>query len=159
MLRPPHAKSWLIGKDSDAGRDWGQEETGMTEDEMAWWHHWVDGRESEWTPGVGDGQGSLACCDSWGRKESDTIERLNRTEMNWWCSSAGKFGTFRQRNIISTKQKWACKTWKDMEEAWMYITKGKKPTWKSYCKISTIGTFWKRQNSGDSEKISGCQTC
>ena len=65
---------------SDAGRDWGQEEKGTTEDEMAGWHHWLDGRESEWTPGVGDGQGGLACCDSWGRKESDTTERLNWTE-------------------------------------------------------------------------------
>ena len=76
VLWPPHAKSWLIGKDSDAGRDWGQEEKGTTEDEMAGWHHWFDGRESEWTPGVGDGQGGLACCDSWGRKESDTTEWL-----------------------------------------------------------------------------------
>ena len=73
---PPHAKSWLIGKDSDAGRDWGQEEKGTTKDEMAGWHHWLDGRESQWTPGVGDGQGGLACCDSWGRKESHTTERL-----------------------------------------------------------------------------------
>ena len=79
VLCPPHAKSWLIGKDSDAGRNWGQEEKGMTEDEMAGWHHWLDGRESEWTPGVGDGQGGLACCDSWCRKESDTTERLNWT--------------------------------------------------------------------------------
>ena len=76
VLWPPHAKSWLIGKDSDAGRDWGQEEKGMTEDDMAGWHHWLDGCESEWTPGVGDGQGGLACCDSWGRKESDRTERL-----------------------------------------------------------------------------------
>ena len=76
-LWPSHAKSWLIGKDSDAGRDRGQEEKGMTEDEMAGWHHWLDGRESEWTPGVGDGQGGLACCDSWGRKESDTTERFS----------------------------------------------------------------------------------
>ena len=73
-------KSWLIGKDSDAGRDWGQEEKGTTEDEMAGWHHWLDGRESEWTAGVGDGQGGLACCDSWGRKELDTTERLNWTD-------------------------------------------------------------------------------
>ena len=76
VLWPPHAKSWLIGKDSDAGRDWAQEEKGTTEDEMAGWHHWLNGRESEWTPGVGDGQGGLACCDSWGRKESDTTEWL-----------------------------------------------------------------------------------
>ena len=83
VLWPPHAKSWLIGKDSDAGRDWGQEEKGTTEDEMVGWHHWLDGRESEWTPGVGDGQGALVCCDSWGCKESDTAERLNWTELNW----------------------------------------------------------------------------
>ena len=75
------AKSGLIGKDSDAGRDWGQEEKGTTEDEMAGWHHWLNGGESEWTPGVGDGQGVLACCDSWGRKESDMTERLNWTEL------------------------------------------------------------------------------
>ena len=68
VLWPPHRKSWLIGKDSDAERDWGQEEKGMTEDEMAGWHHWLDGHEFEWTPGVGDGQGCLVCWDSWGRK-------------------------------------------------------------------------------------------
>ena len=72
----------LIGKDSDAGRDWGQEEKGTTEDEMAGWHHWLDGLESEWTLGVGDGQGDLACWDSWGCKESDMTERLNWTELN-----------------------------------------------------------------------------
>ena len=76
ILWPLHAKSWLIGKDSDAGRHWGQEEKGTTEDEMAGWHHWLDGRESEWTPAVGDGQGGLACCYSCGRKESDTTEWL-----------------------------------------------------------------------------------
>ena len=65
-----------LEKDSDARRDWGQEEKGTTEDEMAGWHHWLDGHESQWTPGVGDGQGGLACCNSWGRKESDTTERL-----------------------------------------------------------------------------------
>ena len=75
VLWPPHAKSWLIGKDPDAGRDWGQEK-GTTEDEIAGWHHWLNGRESGWTPGVGDGQGGLACCDSWGHKESDTTEWL-----------------------------------------------------------------------------------
>ena len=82
-LWPPHAKSLLIGKDSDARRDWAQEEKGMIEDEMAGWHHWLNGRESEWTPGVGDGQGGLVCCDSWGHKESDTTEWLNWTELNW----------------------------------------------------------------------------
>ena len=72
ILWPPDVKSWLIGRDSDAGRDWGQEEKGMAEEEMAGWHHWLNGHESEWTPGVGDGQGGLVCRDSWGRKESDT---------------------------------------------------------------------------------------
>ena len=81
VLWPPHAKGWLIGKDSDAGRDWGQEEKGTPEDEMAGWHHWLDGHESEWTLGVGDGQGGLASFDSWGCKESDTTERLNWTEL------------------------------------------------------------------------------
>ena len=81
VVWPPHAKCWLIGKDSDAGRHWGQEEKGMTEDEMAGWHHWLNGRESAWTPGVGDGQGGLAYCNSWGCKESDTTERLNWTEL------------------------------------------------------------------------------
>ena len=80
VLWPPHAKSWLTGKDSDAGRDWGPEEKGTTEDEMAGWHHWLDGHESEWTLGVGDGQGGLACCDSWGLKELDMTEWLNWTE-------------------------------------------------------------------------------
>ena len=77
VLWPPLVKSWLIGKDSDAGRDWGQEKKGTTEDEMAGWHHWLDGRESEWTPGDGDGQGGLVCCNSWDCKELDTTERLN----------------------------------------------------------------------------------
>ena len=80
---PPHSKSWLIGKDPDAGRDWGQEEKGMTEDEMAVWHHWLDAHEFGWTQGVGDGQWGLACCDSWGHKELDTTERLKWTELNW----------------------------------------------------------------------------
>ena len=88
VLWPPHAKSWLIGKDPDAGRDWGQKEKGMTEDEMAGWHHRLNGREFEWTLGVGDGQGGLACCDSWGYKESDTTERLNWTELSSQKSSS-----------------------------------------------------------------------
>ena len=66
---------------TDVGRYWGQEKKGMTENEMAGWHHWLNGRESVWTPGVGDGQGGLACCDSWCLKESDTTEQLNGTEL------------------------------------------------------------------------------
>ena len=73
-------EEWLIGKDPDGGRDWGQEEKGTTEDEMSEWHHWLDAHEFGWTPGVGDGQVGLACCDLWGRKESDRTEPLNWTE-------------------------------------------------------------------------------
>ena len=80
ILWPPHAKCWLIGKDFDAGRDWGQEDKGMTEDEMAWWHHLHNGHEFEWTPGVGDGQGGLMCCHLWCHKESDRTEQLNWTD-------------------------------------------------------------------------------
>ena len=92
---PPHVKSWLTGKDSDAGRNWGQEKKGTTEHEMAGWHHRLDGHEFGWTLGVADGQGGLACCNSRGRKESDTTERLNWTELrdvcawhiwSYWCS-------------------------------------------------------------------------
>ena len=80
VIWPPHAKSWLIGKDSDAWRDWGQEDKGTTEDEMAGCNHWLNGRESEWTPGVGYGQGGLMCCDSWDcRVGHDWV-----TELNGW---------------------------------------------------------------------------
>ena len=85
QLWPPQAKSWLIGKDPDAGTDWGPEEEGTTEDEMAGWHHWLDGHEFGWTVGVGDGQWGLVCCDSWCSKESDTTEWLNWIE----CSRRG----------------------------------------------------------------------
>ena len=80
LLWPPDEKSWLIGKDPDAGKDWGQEEKGTTEDEIPGWHHPLNGHEFEGTPGVDDGQGGLACCSSLGRKESDMTERLNWTE-------------------------------------------------------------------------------
>ena len=89
VLWPPDAKSWLISKDPDAWRDWGQEEKGTTEDEMAEWHHQLDGREFEWTPGVGDGLVSLACCDSWGPKESDTTKWPNWTELKTWIHIIG----------------------------------------------------------------------
>ena len=79
---PPDVKNWLTGRDPDAVKDWRQEEKGMTENEMAGWHHWLDAHEFGRTPGVGDGQGGLACCDSWGCKESDTTEWLNWTELN-----------------------------------------------------------------------------
>ena len=112
------SKSWLIGKDSDAGRDWEQEEKRTTEDEMAGWHHRLDGREFEWTLVVGDGQGGLECCNSWGRKESDTTERLNWTELNltcrlpWWLSGkefacqCRKWGFSPRVRKIPWRKKW-----------------------------------------------------
>ena len=84
ILWPPDAKSWLIWKDPDAGKDWRWEEKGTTEDEMVGWHPWLNGHEFEWTPGVGDGQGGLACCSSRCRKESDTTEWLNWSECSRW---------------------------------------------------------------------------
>jgi len=77
ILWPPEAKNWLVGKDPDAGKDWKQEEKGMTEDEMVGWHHRLNGHEFEQALGVGDGQGSLACFNPWGYKESDMTEQLN----------------------------------------------------------------------------------
>ena len=104
VLWPPHAKSWLIGKDSDAGRDWGQQEKGMTEDEMSGWHHRLYGHEFEWTLGVGDGQGGLACCDSWGHKE--TLLSDNWTELNIHFKITTYNKDFNQKisifNIINT---------------------------------------------------------
>ena len=94
----------LIRKDPDAGKDWGQEEKGMTEDGMAGWHHWLDGREFKWTQGVGDGQGGLVCCDSWGRKESDTTEWLNWTEGGKnLCSENTKFHWKKSKRTLMEK--------------------------------------------------------
>ena len=72
---PLDAKSWLIGKDPDAGKDWRQDEKGAREDEMIWWHHWLNGHEFEQALGVGDGQGSLACYSPWSHKKSDITKR------------------------------------------------------------------------------------
>ena len=112
ILWPPPAKNWLIGKDPDAWRDWGQEEKGMTEDEMAGWHHWLDGREFEWTPGVGDGQGGLACCGSWGCKESDTTElnlkwsynKILKSEVIISLKQCFKYNMYYVRPIVTTKK-------------------------------------------------------
>ena len=91
---PPDVKNWLTGKDPDAGKDWRQEEKGMTEDKMVGWHHPLNEPNFEQAPGVGDGQGSQACCSPWGLKGSDTTLQLNWTELkhfrtpwnlkNWW---------------------------------------------------------------------------
>ena len=91
-----------------AGRDCGQEEKGTTEDDMAGWHHWLDGCESEWTPGDDDGQGGLACCHSWGHKESDTTERLNWTEWKYcfclsifFCGGENCFFAFNMQTFLA----------------------------------------------------------
>ena len=89
-LWPPHVKSWLTVKDSDAGWDWGKEEKGMTEDEMVGWHHWLNGHKCEWTSGLGDEQGGLACYNSWSQKELDMTEWLNWTELNWTEVGGGR---------------------------------------------------------------------
>ena len=80
ILWPPDVKSWHIGKDPDASKDWGPEETGATEDEMVEWHHWLNGLEFEQTLGDSEGHGSVSCCSSWGHKESDTTYQLNNNE-------------------------------------------------------------------------------
>ena len=83
ILWPPDAKSWLICKDSDAWKDWGQEEKETMQDEIVGWHYWLNGHGFGWTPGIGDGQGGLSCCSSWGHRESDTTEWLNWTKLNY----------------------------------------------------------------------------
>ena len=82
ILWPHDGKNWLIWKGPDAGKEWKQEEKGMTEDEIVGWYHWLDGHEFEQAPGVGDGQGGLACYSPWSCKESDMTEWLNWTELN-----------------------------------------------------------------------------
>ena len=77
ILWPLDVKNSLIGKDHNAEKNWGQEEKGTAEDETVGWHHWLNGHGFGWTPGVGDGQGGLVCCGSWGQKELDTTEQLN----------------------------------------------------------------------------------
>ena len=81
ILWPSEPKNQLFGKDLDAGKDWSGEEKGTTEDEMIGWHHWLNGHEFGWTPGVGVGQGGLVCCSPWGRTESERTEWLNWTEL------------------------------------------------------------------------------
>ena len=85
ILWPPEVKSWLTGKDPDAGNDWGQKEKGATEDEMVGWYHQLNGPEFEHTLGDSEGQGSLACCSPWGHKESDTTERATEQQQQGWC--------------------------------------------------------------------------
>ena len=100
ILWPPDAKNWLIGKDPTAGKDWRRENKGMTEDEMVGWHHWCYGHGFEQAPGVGDGQGSLACCSPCGSKELDMIEQLNWTDFLCIQGSGTKILTSKCENKI-----------------------------------------------------------
>ena len=110
ILWPPHAKSWLIWKDPDSGKNWGQEEKGTTEDEVIGWHHRLDGHGFGWTLEIGDGQGGLVCCGSWGHRESDTTERLNWTELK------ALLGILKKKKVFSISQEtWNCKyVWKSL---------------------------------------------
>ena len=95
ILWPPDVEIWLIGKSSNAGKDWGQEEKGTMEDEMVEWHHRLNGHGFGWTLGVGDGQGGLVCCHSWGHKKSDPTELLNWTELNFFLKKKKTVGHYK----------------------------------------------------------------
>ena len=101
---PPDAKNWLTRKDPGAGKDWRREEKGMTEDEMVGWHHRFNGHEFQQTLGVGDGQGSLACCSPWGHNELDTTEQLNWLiiKPKQYFSTGGNFVTQTFGNAFQT---------------------------------------------------------
>ena len=105
ILWPPDKKNWLIWKDPDDGQDWRQEEKVTRENEMVGWHHWLSGHEFEQVPGVGDGQGNLACCSPWGCKESDTTEWLYWTE-----SFERTWGSFikrkEQKSFLKKQKAW-----------------------------------------------------
>ena len=121
ILGLPDAQNWLIGKDPDAGKDWRQEERGMTEDEMVGWHHWLNGHEFEQALGVVDGQGGLLCCSPWGCKESHTTEQLDWTECNMTgvLTRRGKKATqrYRGKTMWRHREKAAiCKPGKEVSE-------------------------------------------
>ena len=103
-LWPPDAKSWLTGKDPDAGKDWRQEEKGMTEDEMDRWHHWLDGCEFKQSLGAGDGQGSLVCCNLWGRR----VRHNSVTELNWTDGLPGNYSQYPVINHNGKEYKKEC---------------------------------------------------
>ena len=130
ILWPPDAKSWPIGKDPGAGKDWGQEEKGTTKDEMVGWHHRLDGQGFGWTPGVGDGQGGLLCCGSWGHKELDTTEQLNWTDLLTASSVPGAVLGNRVTHIYKSP----CQT---LESSWI---RGREGQWVLI--LSRMGRRW-----------------
>ena len=111
ILRPPDMKNWLVGKDPDVGKDWGQEEKVVTEDELVGWHHRPDGHEFEQTPGDSEGQGSLVCCSPWGCKELDMTEWLNTTNNRWhryglYCVPPDSYG-----KVVIPSISWSDHVW------------------------------------------------
>ena len=163
ILWPPNAKSWLVGKHPTAGKDWGQEEKGTAEDEMSGWHHWLNGHVFWWTPGVGDRQGGLECCGSWGHKESDTTERLNWTELKQVLAiitlhSVWKFSKERlclsvEAKILSlhkfTKLKWKegtpIKIYSEMKSLcckYNRIANVAADVWNRISQLKVLETFW-----------------
>ena len=141
ILWPPDVKSWLIWRDLDAGKDWGQEEKGTTENEMVGWHHQLNGHGFGWTPGVGDGQGGLACCGSWGHRESDTTEQLNWTELNWKSTGEGIGYSFQYSWASLTAQ--LVKNLPAMWETWIWSSLG----WEDPLENGRLPTpvFWPRE--------------
>ena len=138
ILWPPDEKSWLVWKDPDAGKDWGQEEKGTTEDEMAGWHHWLNGQEFVLTPGVGEGQGGLVCWGSWGHRESEVTERLSWAELvpkKLRCVCAG-----RGRELLPRVPPWLC------QGVCRYGSLLNSPTWSSLSLLDTyanaLGGGW-----------------
>ena len=125
VVWPPDSKNCLIWKDPDAGKDWRQEEKGMTEDEMVGWQHWLDGHVLEQAPGLGDGQGSLECCSPWGRKESDMTERLNWAECRHGSGRCGEWrwiktqlGPLERSVQTAQKSRVLCLHWNVSDLAW-----------------------------------------
>ena len=132
-------KNWLIWKDPDGGKDWGQEEKGTTEDEMVGWHHWLDGREFEQAPGFGDGRGSLVCCSPWGHKELDTTERLN------WEAKCNQY---------KHKKKWlAHVTWKSKRVVLISGTAGPKGSNAIIYIFSFLGSWLPFSASADKDML------
>ena len=146
ILWPPDAKSWFIGKDPDARRDWKQEEKGTTKDEMAGWHHWLNGHEFEWTPGVGDGQGGLACCDSWGPQR---VRHDWATELNWSLTfSSSTWINCTRINSVSrsiwggpsgSQAGWSLLRW----DPWVHPASIRFPLTPLYFKVSSLHFFCK----------------
>ena len=141
ILWPPDAKTWLIGKDPEAGKDRRLEEKGMTEDEMVGWHHRLDGREFEQTPGVGDGQGSLACCSPRGCKESDTTEQLNWLSFSLFVRHTYHFSVWDHATMTSSRP-WDCNFWNVLRSLRVHskhLLKIRNNKWKA---VSTITGTW-----------------